>query len=135
MLKMTAGLVLMVTTMGVSDVGDSDRHACKSINLDYQAMVREARVNTILNGMWTCDKDVIRAAIEDSMSMRDERLRQSLIGRMYMDCPGLDPDYWYVQLIVESLQAQGVKVGASEHGWRLEIPGEPRRTVPYSMVE
>ena len=72
--------------------------------------------------LWTPDKEVERTALERAAVIRDERIGEALVGKMWVNVRGHGPTYYYSQLVIDALRAQGFKVILLEDSYRVVWP-------------
>ena len=93
-------------------------------------------VAQLIADLWTPDKEVERAALDRAAVLRDERIGEALVGKMWVNVRGHGSTYYYSQLVIDALRAQGFKVILLEDSYRVVWPdGVLFDVIPYYRTD
>lgn len=116
--------------LGLLAVALGTPHGCTRATC---ARPQDETVALLLADLWTPDKEVEQAALVRAAQLKDPRIGEALVGKMWSDVVGYHPTYPYAELVVDALRAQGFQVELEERGYRVTWPNGPlSELIPYS---
>lgn len=102
----------------------------------HSAQVRpehDEAVATLLADLWTPEKETERDALERASKLRDIRIGEALVGKMWTDARLFAPSYYYPQLVVDALRSQGFRVDVLKDEYIVAWPDIPTSVrIPHS---
>jgi hypothetical protein len=116
---------------GMIMMGSAGCHSGPSASAtDGGAAVQEAEVGRLLSDLWTPENDVEHGAIQRAAHVKDRRIGEALVAKMWQVAGLWSPSYWYMRELMEGLRVQGYAVEIREAGYVLRSPTEEVIVIP-----